>query len=127
MLDRLSKLDENLGLLEALRSSGIHDKRDEWAVRYGLLESIQVVIDVACEVVAQRNLGTPENYRACIDLLAGAELLDKRLAGRLTSMVGFRNLLVHEYEEIDPKRLVGALDELGDFREFARAMAVLGD
>jgi hypothetical protein len=45
MLDRLSKLDENLGLLEALRSSGIHGKRDEWAVRYGLLESIQVVVD----------------------------------------------------------------------------------
>jgi uncharacterized protein YutE (UPF0331/DUF86 family) len=127
MLDRLSKLDENVGLLETFSSTGIRDKRDEWAVRYGLLESIQVVIDVACEVVAARNLGNPDSYRACIQLLARAELLENDLADRLTAMVGFRNLLVHEYDDIDPKRLVGALDELDDFRDFAQAMALLED
>ena len=125
MLDRLSKLDENLGLLETFRVTGIRDKRDEWAVRYGLLESIQVVIDVACEIVVRRNLGNPDSYRSCIELLARHQVLDTELSSRLVSMVGFRNLLVHEYDNIDPKRLINGLDELGDFRQFASSVAHL--
>jgi uncharacterized protein YutE (UPF0331/DUF86 family) len=123
MSDRLSKLDENLGLLEQLRRAGMKDKRDEWAVRYGLLESIQVVIDVACEVVAGRNLGTPATYRGCIELLAQHGLLEPELAEKVAKMVGFRDLLVHEYEEIDPRRLRSALEQLDDFRAFAEAMS----
>ncbi len=119
MSDRLSTLDENLRILEEFRSAPPRDRRDEWALRYGLLESIQIVIDVACELVALRNLGTPKSYRECIVLLERHGILRPDVAANTASMVGLRNLLVHEYDEIDLRRLTPLLSRLDDFRHFA--------
>ncbi|MCG8480405.1 MAG: DUF86 domain-containing protein [Spirochaetales bacterium] len=119
MSDRLSTLDENLRILEEFRSTPPRNRRDEWALRYGLLESIQIVIDVACELVALRNLGTPKSYRECIILLERHGILSSDVAARTASMVGLRNLLVHEYDEIDIQRLTPLLSRLDDFRQFA--------
>jgi uncharacterized protein YutE (UPF0331/DUF86 family) len=38
-------------------------------------------------------------------------------------MTGFRNLLVHEYAEIDDLRVVGHLDDLADIDAFVRAVS----
>ncbi len=127
MLDRLAALEENIQTLEELRVGTPASRRDWWALRYGLLESIQIVIDVACELVATQNLGTPKTYRQCIELLVDAGILESPLADRLVSMVGLRNLLVHEYDEIDEAKLLAALGGLDDFTLFAQAVARRGE
>jgi uncharacterized protein YutE (UPF0331/DUF86 family) len=49
-----------------------------------------------------------------------------RLARKLTSMAGFRNILVHEYLEIDRRRVYRILQkELGDFDRFVTAITKL--
>lgn len=123
MQDRLARLETNVTELERLAAVGDPGVRDQWALRYGLLESIQIVIDVACELAARRALGSPATYRACIDALAAARIIDADLALRLAAMVGLRNLLVHEYDEIDEKRLWSALEHVDDFRRFAAAVS----
>jgi len=41
-------------------------------------------------------------------------------------MAGFRNVLVHEYLEIDRRRVYGVLrDDLGDFAKFIKAVSKL--
>lgn len=47
------------------------DKTKEWALRYGLLESIQIVIDLSCHLVVHQNLGNAETYSDCIRLVVG--------------------------------------------------------
>jgi uncharacterized protein YutE (UPF0331/DUF86 family) len=37
--------------------------------------------------------------------------------------VGFRNVLVHDYIEVDDLIVVGRLKSLGDFEEFVRQVA----
>lgn len=123
MLDRLAQLEANVTELERLRGHSSAVLRDRWALRYGLIESIQIVIDVSCEVAARRALGAPSTYRRCIELLAEAGFLSPELGSRLGSMVGLRNLLVHEYDEIDDSRLQSALDHLDDFRAFAGSIS----
>ena len=125
MLDRLAQLDANVAELERLRTAQPSATRDRWALRYGLIASIQIVIDVACELCARRALGTPNTYRRCIELLAQTGLLPPDLATRLASMVGLRNLLVHEYDAIDESRLHAALDHLDDLRMFAASISTL--
>lgn len=120
MSRRLDRLDENIRTLEGMRSESFCARTSQWALRYGLLESIQIVIDLACELVASRNLGSPSSYRGCIDLLSNHGLLSSDLAGSLVGMIGLRNLLVHEYDDVDPARLTPLLDRLDDFRAFAR-------
>lgn len=126
-MEKLKHLEENIKVLREIKASVTLvelkvNKRYEWEVRYGLLESIQIVIDIACKLSSQYNLGNPKTYRACIELLEQHKYLDKTLSQRVISMVGLRNLLVHEYIEIDEEKLYQFLDYLDDFIAFAVQM-----
>ncbi|MCA1755186.1 MAG: DUF86 domain-containing protein [Spirochaeta sp.] len=119
MSDRISRLEKNIITLEEMRGDTFATRQSQWALRYGLLESIQIVIDLACELVSQRNLGSPASYRECIQILAQFNLVEAGLAASLEKMVGLHNLLVHDYDEIDAARLTPLLHKLDDFRAFA--------
>jgi len=126
--DKLKRLEENLRVLNDFKEKyGLEDllanKVDEWALRYGLLECIQIIIDVSCSFVAEKNLGIPKNYSECILIIVSNKYLDKDLGERIIKMVGLRNLLVHEYGIIDVKRLYEYLDHLNDIRDFAIAIS----
>lgn len=120
MSDRITRLEENLITLEDLKTDSMSTRTSQWALRYGLLESIQIVIDLACEAVSKRNLGSPSTYRDCIQILARYELIESELSESLMKMIGLRNLLVHDYDEIDISRLTPLLGKLADFKAFAK-------
>ena len=116
-----SKLDMTL---ERFRSNTTIDeiKKDlkkQWILRYGLFECIQVVIDISCHLVAQYNLGNPKTYVECVELLNEFDYIDKRVTGNIISMIGLRNLLIHEYSNINIAKLYHLLDNLDDFSDFA--------
>lgn len=122
--DKLKRLEENLRSLSLLKSEYSlediqNDKIDEWGLRYGLFESIQLIIDIACSIVTHKNLGIPKNYSDCIQLLINNKYLDKELGERIKSAVGLRNLLVHEYGIIDVIKLYDYLNHIQDIRDFA--------
>ncbi|MDZ7657992.1 type VII toxin-antitoxin system HepT family RNase toxin [Fodinibius sp.] len=128
MNKRLQNLENNVAELRELKSayssSDIkRDKKKEWALRYGLLESIQIVIDLSCHLAVHHNLGNAETYSDCIKLLGKFDIIDEELEGSLVSMAGLRNILVHEYVAIDVDRLVQFLDHLDDFTAFANAVS----
>jgi uncharacterized protein YutE (UPF0331/DUF86 family) len=50
-------------------------------------------------------------------------VLGEELAASMSSAVRFRNLLVHEYAEIDDDRVVGYLDRLDDLAGFVTSVA----
>ncbi|MGQ9548635.1 MAG: type VII toxin-antitoxin system HepT family RNase toxin [Roseiflexus sp.] len=125
MLERLQRLEVNIRELQRFRQTYTREdvRRDphlEWALRYGLLEAVQIVIDVSCHVVSRHNLGLPATYAECVDRLHRAGYLDDRLANTLSGMVGLRNILVHEYVSVDHERLYELLDRLDDLRWFAQ-------
>jgi len=127
LTEKLKHLEENVKILYEIKATISLDdlrvnKRYEWEVRYGLLESIQIVIDIACKMTSQYNLGNPKSYRACIELLHQNGYLSKELSENMVGMVGLRNLLVHEYVEIDEGKLYLFLDQLDDFIAFALEM-----
>ena len=122
---RLKRLEENLRELERFRGTSIDDlegRQKRWALRYGMLESIQAIIDIACAVVSRYNLGYPDSYADCFRVLRRENVLPDDLTDRLTQAVGMRNVLVHEYLDVDDKLLLDALDRLSDFRAFAEAI-----
>ena len=127
MLERLNQLEMNIHELrifyERTSLSEIKDSiQKQWILRYGLFESIQIVIDISCHLVSKYNLGNPKTYTECVDFLHKFEYLDKELAGKLGSMAGLRNILVHEYVTIDVERLYDLLGNIGDFADFAKAI-----
>lgn len=123
ILQKLKQLEENLITLEELKKEISiedlsHNKRYEWELRYGFFESIQIMIDVSCKITNRFNLGTPQNYRECIELLGKFQYLDKNHVQNYISMIGLRNLLIHEYATIDKQKLYQFLNALDDFKNF---------
>src|SRR5438034_11069335 len=85
------------------------------AERY-LQLAIQAVLDVSNHIVSDMNLNLPADSQELFELLAKHKVLSVRLSRKLAPMAGFRNLLVHEYLEIDRHRVYRILKgELEDF------------
>lgn len=80
--------------------------------------SIQVCIDVAGHLVSELDLPMPPDYRGLFPELTSAGL-DPALAARLGAATGLRNVLVHDYLDLDANVIWGALGLLDDLREFA--------
>ncbi len=86
-----------LARLEALR----HDLREERFIEHTLQLAIQAALDAASHVVSDGRLGEPRTNRELFDLLARPGIISADLAGRLRDMAGFRNILVHGYQDVD--------------------------
>ncbi|GIW03378.1 DUF86 domain-containing protein [Roseiflexus sp.] len=124
MRERLLRLEVNVRELARFRQMYTSEdvRREphlEWALRYGLLEAIQIVIDLSCHIASEKNLGAPATYAECVDLLSRAGFLRSDVAKAVSGMVGLRNILVQEYISVDLNRLYNLLDRLDDFRTFA--------
>ncbi len=50
-------------------------------------------------------------------------MLEVGLSSRLSRAVGFRNVLVHRYVDVDDEQVVAKLDELGDLDGFVAAVS----
>lgn len=90
-----------------------------------LLElSIQSVIDISRLLVALEDWRRARDERDALVLLAEWGVIEPELADQLLQAKGFRNVLVHEYVELDPELLHAHLrDGLGDLWAFAKAVA----
>lgn len=129
MYSRLELLENNIIELEKMKVQLEHEpglfqkKTNEWSLRYGILESIQIVIDLSCHIVGKYNLGNPSSYANCIELLVKFNYIDESLGKNIRSMIKLRNLLAHEYTFIDLNKLTSYLSLLEDFRIFIRSIS----
>jgi uncharacterized protein YutE (UPF0331/DUF86 family) len=81
----------------------------------------EAAVDLAMHLVRSYRLGIPQDSRHAFDLLAQAGKLDRDLADVLKRMVGFRNVAVHDYQELSLDIVRAILQRhLDDLLTFAR-------
>jgi uncharacterized protein YutE (UPF0331/DUF86 family) len=125
LLSRVENLEENIATLNLLQKKFTLDdirksRLDEWSLRYGLFESIQIVIDLSCHISSKYNLGISKTYAECIENLQRHHYIDEKLSNNLISAIGLRNLLIHEYVKIDIEQLYSFLKLTDDFSFFIK-------
>ncbi len=125
MFQRIENLEENIANLKTLKekftiSDIKENKLDEWSLRYGIFESIQIIIDISCHISSKYNLGIAKSYVECIENLQKQAYIDKDLSKSLISAIGLRNLLIHEYVKIDIEQLYNFLEFTDDFSRFIK-------
>ena len=80
-------------------------------------------IDAAMHMVRIHALGIPKDSRQAFTMLVKANLLDPQLGKHLEAMVGFRNIAVHNYTEINMDIVRSILNErLVDIQTFAQLL-----
>jgi uncharacterized protein YutE (UPF0331/DUF86 family) len=86
-----------------------------------LERACQAAIDLGMRWVRIEALGIPKDSRDAFSLLSAAGKLPRDVADSLKKMVGFRNIAVHDYRDID-FNIVRAIIErdFPDFRELIR-------
>ena len=90
------------------------------AVERWLQLAIEACIDVAFHAIAFEGWTPPESARSAFATLAAHGRLPLDLADRLGLAAGLRNVLVHDYVDVDTELLARAvLDDTSDLRAFA--------
>lgn len=119
-LQELDKYLNNLRRHEGVTRVDLENDIDRmWAIERGLQLSIQIILDLGNHIVSDE--GVPvDNYGDIFDELAKLNIIPGDYATRIKGMAGFRNILVHEYADVDLDIIVDVLNNsLDDFREFA--------
>ena len=125
---RLNKLDEYLSILHGFQQYSFQEFSGN-PERYGSTErflhlAIETLIDLGNHVIAELELGVVNWYSDIPTILASEGYLDAELQERWLRMIGFRNVLVHEYLEIDRTIVYDVLqNRLGDIEALRRVFA----
>ena len=130
LLRKLADLETYLKQLELYRQIELTDYRNDWKtqriVERTLHLAIETCMDVADHIVADRQLQVPDTGAATFEILGDAHILPSTLAASLARMVGFRNILVHDYAKLDPSLVLRVLrTDLQDFERFRVAVVSL--
>lgn len=90
-----------------------------------LQRACEASIDLAMHIVAEKKLGLPQTSRDAFTLLETEGIIPSSLSKKMQAMVGFRNIAVHDYQEINLLILQKIIENhLVDFMQFTKTILI---
>ena len=106
-LNKLSKIEKK----EFLKSNLYFSAAENY-----LRKSLQIIIDLATDIISKNRLGPCSSYYEAFEILVNNNFLSEENLNLYKKMVGMRNKIVHDYERISKEVLYMVLEKnLGDF------------
>ena len=88
-----------------------------------ILRACEQAIDLANYMVKKKQLGLPQSSRDSFELLLRDGIIDAQLEQKMKAMIGFRNVAVHNYSNLDIKIVIAIIDKhLDDFILFTKSI-----
>lgn len=115
IFEKLSLLDEYVSYLKEIQKVNKNSFLTDFHF-YGLAErylqlSIQILIDIGQLVITDKQFSRPSDPQEIFSVLYNKKVISQKLAEKLSGIVGFRNILVHEYGKIDKEQVYKFLQE----------------
>lgn len=88
-----------------------HDLKAKAACERYFEKIIEAVVDLAFLAIKDRGFTTPEEDKEAFDILAEEKIISKELAVKLKEAKGMRNIIAHEYGEIDDRIVFESITE----------------
>jgi uncharacterized protein YutE (UPF0331/DUF86 family) len=125
---RLNKLDEYLQILYGLQKYTLEeflsDPEHYASVERFLHMAIESTIDIGGHIVSGLGLGEVNWYSDIAALMEEKGYISVDLREKWIRIVGFRNVLVHQYIEVDREIVYDVLqNKLGDLEELKKVFA----
>jgi uncharacterized protein YutE (UPF0331/DUF86 family) len=125
IVDRLKELD---AVLQQLRPfAGIQPETlqasisQRWIIERGLIAAASLILDIADHVLVGHFGFYANSYEESLQGLREKGVISAELFSQIKGLGGFRNVLVHMYQEIDPALVAESLHKgLTAFPEFAQ-------
>ena len=93
------------------------------ALKYVFVTAIEGCLNVAQHLCASEGWAPPSSNADALRILGRHGVLEADLAEVMARAVGFRNVLVHGYTDVDDSLVVGFLDRIPDLEQFVAAVA----
>jgi uncharacterized protein YutE (UPF0331/DUF86 family) len=111
----LRRIEEVTGL----KPTSLADQNTQDIFVLNLQRAIQSAIDLATHIIAANGLGLPDTIRGNFEFLEQANIIGRDLSRKMQSMVGFRNIAIHQYQTLELDILKAILEKrLKDLEEF---------
>ena len=127
LIEKMDELESYLRELEAY----LPGNEDEYLESGMMKRACERAFQLACEnlldicnlIISEEGFGLPADSKDTVRKLGEHNVISKSLASRLEELVGFRNLLVHQYGRIDDSRAYNYLyKDSKDFYEFLESV-----
>ena len=122
--ERLREIDENITLLEELKSTPFdrfrNDPKTFKCVERCLEVSIQCILDICHHIIVDNNWPRPKDNKEAMLTISQRGVIPADFAKRLLPMAGLRNILAREYLKVDLDKLYKHLQNLEDFHTFQK-------
>ncbi|MBV1821785.1 DUF86 domain-containing protein, partial [Bacteroidales bacterium MSK.15.36] len=79
----------------------LKDYTKQDSIILNIQRACEAAIDLAMHIVSEKKLGIPQNSRDAFEVLNSNNIIDNGLMKNLKSMVGFRNIAVHNYQAVN--------------------------
>ncbi len=103
--NKISSIEKYLKILVAFKKFSkkeiVNNITIRGAVERYLYLVTQAVIDLAEATISLRDLRRPTTMSESFDILLEERAISKTLAEKMSRLVGFRNIMAHEYEKVD--------------------------
>lgn len=94
-------------------------------VLLNLQVAIQGCIDIATHIISNNDWGVPGSFSGLFDVLAQHGVISEEQKKIMRQMAGLRNLIVHEYVELDMDKVYSVFNNcLPDFNSYLKEIAV---
>lgn len=122
ILNRSEKIDRALNRVYEVYDndpSNLDDYTKQDSIILNIQRACEATIDLAMHIVSEKHLGIPQNSRDAFEVLNSNKILDDELTKKMKSMVGFRNIAVHDYKAVSMKIVQAIIENhLEDFKEY---------
>lgn len=122
---KLSRLNMYLDKLKPIANHTFNEYLADFYMKTSAERLIQLIVECASNinshVVIESEQRPPEDYTSSFIKAADAGLITHELANKLKGSGGMRNIIVHEYMDIDDKKIYEILPiAISDYKEYIR-------
>lgn len=107
--EKLAKLEEIVKTLEEFKEIPRKEFVDQRTIYFGAVYALVIGVEIVCDIgnhILSYYFGRKaETYKDIIELLAEVEIIPAKFARRTEDMTDFRNLAIHVYARVDPKKV----------------------
>jgi len=124
---KIAQVEMYLGQIREYSKVSLTSYKREWKTQRIVERTLQILvelcIDMANHIISDEKMRLPEGYADTFKVLMENAVIDRRLWRRMEKMAKFRNVIVHQYEKIDPAIVVSILHKnLADFEKYKKAI-----
>jgi uncharacterized protein YutE (UPF0331/DUF86 family) len=102
-------------------AENLNDFTKQDSIVLNIQRACEASIDLAMHILSEKKLGVPQSSREAFELLKNEQIISEKLANHLKAMVGFRNIAVHDYQNLNLAILQKIVEEhLEDFKHYTK-------